>query len=87
MGVVPVVLFGAETDGFGDVGAGLVGVELDGAPPAGDGRGFGVDGGDRVDELADDFLLDFTPPSVPDDVDGDVGCQDWTHMVFEMDEI
>ncbi|KAF7824906.1 hypothetical protein G2W53_023050 [Senna tora] len=87
VGVEPVVLLLAEPDGFRDVGPGLVGVELDGSPPAGDGGAPGVGGGDRVDELADDLLLAPLPSAVPDCVDGDVGGEDWSHVVLELHEL
>lgn len=87
MGVEPVVFFLAEPDGPGDVGAGLVGVELDCLPPAGHGGVLGIGGGDGVDELANDFLLGVTPRAVPDRVDGDVGRQDGAHVVLQLDEL
>lgn len=86
VGAAAVALLGADADAAGDVGAGLVGVEGHGAPPGGHGGGLRGGGGDGGDEVADDALLGCAPHAVPDWVDGDVGGEDWAHVVFQLHE-
>ncbi|GAB4858741.1 hypothetical protein Ancab_010215 [Ancistrocladus abbreviatus] len=74
VGVEAVVLFGTEGNGAGYVCPRLVGVEADGVPPAGYGRFWGGMGRDGGDEFADYPFL------------GYMAREDWTHVVFEVDE-
>ncbi|KAL7001658.1 hypothetical protein U1Q18_002809 [Sarracenia purpurea var. burkii] len=87
VGVKPVVLLLPEPDRSRDVCAGLVRVELDRFPPAGNRRALGIDFGDGVDELPDDPLLVLLPSPVPNGVDGDVRRQNRAHVVLQMDEL
>lgn len=87
MGVETVILLHAEPNRAGDIGPGLVGVELNGTPPAGNGGVLGPDGGDGSDEPAYNLLLSPSPGAVPDGVDGDVVGEDGAHVVLEVDEL
>ena len=81
VGVEPVGSFRAEADVAGDVGAGLVGVEGDGAPPLGDrGRRSGVVG-EGADEGTEDVFLAGRPGPVPEYMDDHVGGENGTHVV------
>jgi len=76
-------------DDSGDVGSGLVGVELDGFPPSGDGRRRSGGSGDGVDEVADDAFVIVRPGAVQDDVYGDVGGENgamWYRSLTNSDE-
>lgn len=86
MGVEAVVLLRAEAHVSGDVGAGLVGVEAEGGPPAIDGGGLGSDGRDGAEEGADYPLLGWLPRAVPERMDGYVGGEDGAHVVAEVHE-
>ncbi|GER35039.1 glycosyl hydrolase superfamily protein [Striga asiatica] len=86
VGVEPVVLLRPDPDGSGGVGAGLVGVEPDGPPPAGDRRPPETGSGYGADELADDALLGAAPRTVPNGVDGDVAGEDGAHVIPHCDE-
>ncbi|KAG0472809.1 hypothetical protein HPP92_014281 [Vanilla planifolia] len=88
VGIVAIILFGAEAYLGCDVGAGAVGVEANGAPPAGNGGlGGGGGGGDRADEGTYDSFLSGGPSAVPNRVDGDVGGEDRAHVVLEVDKL
>lgn len=100
VGARGVLVLTGDDDGAGDVGARLVGVEGDSAPPLGHGGGrrrsggpcgrgaAAGGGGDGVEEVLDDELLLGSPAAVPDDVevDGGVG-EDGAHVVAELDEV
>lgn len=86
VGVETVVLLLAHVDGPRNIGAGLIGVELYGFPPAGNGRRLGGRGGDGVDEFADNSFLGALPRAVPNGVDGNIRGEDGAHVVFEVDE-
>lgn len=93
MGAVGVEVIGvlaSKENGSGDVGAGLVGVEGDGAPPVGDGGGGGgavVGGGDGLEEVLDEELLGWGPLAVPDEVDVYWGGEDGAHVVAEVNQL
>lgn len=89
VGVEVVGVFAGDEDGPGDVSAGLVSVEGDGAPPVGDGwLSGGGGGGDGEDEVLDEEFLVIRPAAVPDKVNvngrrGEYGA----HVVPEIDQI
>ncbi|KAL6963583.1 hypothetical protein U1Q18_034594 [Sarracenia purpurea var. burkii] len=90
MGVTAVGVLAGDEDGSGDVGAGLVGVERNGAPPVGDGWGRGgavVGRGDGEEEVLDEELLGGSPFAIPDEVDVDGGGEDGTHVVAEVHQV
>ena len=90
VGVTAIGVLTGDENGSGDVGAGLVGVEGDSAPPVGDGRGGGgavVVGGDGEEEVLDEELLGGGPLAVPDEVNVDGGGEDGSHVVAEVDEV
>lgn len=89
VGVEVVGVLAGDEDGPGDVGAGLVGVEGDGAPPVGDGGfGGGGGGGDGEDEVLDEELLVVGPTAVPDEVNVNWGRREYgTHVVPEVHQI
>lgn len=90
VGVEVVGVLAGDEDGAGDIGAGLVGVEGDGAPPVWDGGGGGdaaAGGGDGEEEVLDEELVGGGPFSVPDDVDVDRRREDGAHVVPEVDEV
>lgn len=71
MGVGGVVELAGEDDVAGDVGACLVGVEADCAPPVGDG-GRRSWGGEGIEEVSDGGLVIWVPmAAVPDNVEVD----------------
>ncbi|CAD5190919.1 unnamed protein product [Musa acuminata subsp. malaccensis] len=86
-GVVAVGPLRAEEHDGGDIGAGLVGVEADGAPPGGDGRVRGGRGGDGAEKGTEDVLLSRCPSTVPDGMDGDVGREHGAHVVPKLHEL
>ncbi|GFY94489.1 EXORDIUM like 5 [Actinidia rufa] len=90
VGVTAVAVLTGDENGSGDVGAGLVGVEGDRAPPVGDRRGGGgavVVGGDGEEEVLDEELLGGGPLAVPDEVNVDGGGEHGSHVVTEVDEV
>lgn len=90
VGVAVVGIFAGDENGAGDIGAGLVSVEGDGAPPVGDGGGGGgavVGGGDGEEEVLDEELLGGCPFAVPDEVDVDRGGEYGSHVVAKVNEI
>ena len=85
VGVLP-----GDEDRAGDVGAGLVSVEGDGAPPLRDGRGgsgAAIGGGDGEEEVLDEELVGGSPPVVPDEVDVHRGGKDEAHVVAKVDQV
>lgn len=71
----------------GNVGSGLISVELDGFPPTGDGRPFRINGGERADEIADNTLLGVGPPAIPNRINGYICRENRTHVIFQMDKL
>lgn len=87
MGVKSVVFFFSEMESAGNVGSGLIGVELNGFPPTSDGRVFRFDGGERADEIADNPLLGVAPPAVPNGINGNICSENRAHVIFQMDKL
>lgn len=71
----------------GNISAGLISVQLNCLPPPGDGRRFGIHGGDGCNELPDNPLLGVRPPAVPYRINGDIGGENRAHMILQVDEI
>lgn len=86
VGVEPIVLLFAPENMSGYVVSGLVRVKLYGLPPAGDGGCLGVDGGDGADEVTDNPFLGALPGAVPYGVDRDIGGEDRSHVVFQVNK-